>query len=73
MFFQLAQFGSTITIAVQGMGYSNPSLLHFIGELDDGSKVELIQHVSQLNFLLVAQKKRNPGAPPRRIGFQSPE
>lgn len=66
---KLSSFGQTILLNVTDLGYSNPSLIHFYGYLDNGSRVELIQHVSQINFLLVAVPKPNPNDPPRRIGF----
>jgi hypothetical protein len=33
-------------------------------------KMQLIQHVSQLNVLLQARPKADPAEAPRRIGFQ---
>lgn len=68
---KLAAFGQTILLNITDLGYSNPSLIHFYGYIDgSNSKAELIQHVSQLNFLLLAVPKAEPGKPPRRIGFQ---
>lgn len=69
---QLSSFGQNIVVYVTTLGYSNPSLIHFYGYLPNGSKVELIQHINQLNFLLLAQKKSDPNAPAHRIGFQLP-
>ena len=49
-------------------------MIVFYGELEDGSRVELVQHLSQLNLLLVAVKRSNPEEPRRVIGFTtSPE
>ena len=49
-------------------------MIVFYGELEDGSRVELVQHLSQLNLLLVAVKRTNPEEPRRVIGFTtSPE
>ena len=65
---RLASFGQSVMMQVTEIGYSNPALIHFYGYVN-GSKSELIQHVSQLNFLLMAAPKTEPGLPPRRIGF----
>jgi len=65
---KLASFGQSITMAVTDIGYSNPSTLVFYG-LVGGQRATLIQHMSQLNFLLLATPKEDPQKPPRRIGF----
>lgn len=65
---QLASFGQSIVMSVAAIGYSNPSLIHFYGYVS-GQKAELIQHVSQINFLLLAVTRAEPNLPPRRIGF----
>lgn len=69
---QLASFGQSIMMQVTNIGYSNPSLIHFYGYVN-GSKSELIQHVSQLSFLLMATPKAEPDRPARRIGFTADE
>lgn len=66
---KLSSFGQSITLSVTDIGYSNPSILTFHGLVGD-SCATLIQHVSQLSFLLLSVKKANPEAPPRRIGFE---
>ena len=68
---QLASFGQSITLAVTAIGYSNPSTLVFYGYVN-GRPATLIQHMSQLNFLLLSVQKQDPGKPPRRIGFELP-
>ena len=68
---QLASFGQSITLAVTDIGYSNPSTLVFYGYVN-GRPATLIQHMSQLNFLLLSVQKQDPGKPPRRIGFELP-
>lgn len=66
---KLASFGQTILMHVTDIGYSNPSLIHFYGYVND-QEAELIQHVNQLSFLLMAVKKSDPSKPPVRIsGF----
>lgn len=69
----LASFGQSITLSVTDVGYANPSTLIFYGRTSDGSRATLVQHLSQLNFLLVAVPKAIPGKPPRRIGFTARE
>lgn len=68
---QLASFGTSIKMAVHDIGYQNPDMLYFFGKVD-GQEAQLIQHVSQLNFLLLAVAKRNSAKSPRRIaiGFE---
>jgi len=66
---QLASFGRNIDFHFTNIGYWNPSLISFIGQLEDGSPVELVQHVSQINILLIKKKRLNPDEPKRPIGF----
>ncbi len=68
--FKLTHVGQTIILHVTSLGYSNPSLIHFYGFVD-GSRAELIQHISQINFLMIAVEKQEPSKPPNRIGFKS--
>lgn len=65
---QLASFGSSILMYVTDIGYQNPDVLYFWGHIN-GNKAQLIQHMSQLNFLLMAVKKEKPEDKPKRIGF----
>lgn len=68
----LASFGKSILMSVANIGYHNPSTLFFYGYVN-GKPATLVQHMSQLNFLLVAEKKADPCRPPRRIGFAPPK
>lgn len=69
----LASFGRDIPLNVVSIGYSNPSTLIFRGFVA-GQPATLIQHVSQLNFLMLAVQKADPNEPPRRLaGFSSEE
>lgn len=68
---KLASFGQSITLSVTGLGYANPSTLLFYGYVGE-QRATLVQHMSQLNFLLLAVKKPDPAKPPRRIGFAPP-
>jgi hypothetical protein len=64
---RIVQFGSSLQIHVQNVGYTPPSLITFSGKTSEGDPVQLIQHVSQLSFLLVSLKKIDEQ--PYRIGF----
>lgn len=64
----LASFGTSMIMQVTDIGYQNPDLLYFYGYIN-GNETQLIQHISQLNFVLMAMKKEEPERPPRRIGF----
>lgn len=67
---RLVSFGKTVQFHIEDLGYYNPSLITFNGRLDNGSRVELIQHISQISFLLMALPKQNEVEPPNRIGFK---
>ncbi|PPQ49077.1 hypothetical protein C5G87_06785 [Paenibacillus peoriae] len=69
---QLASFGQSVVMQVTDIGYSNPSLIHFYGYVN-GARAELIQHLSQLSFLLTVVPKSDPEKPARRIGFVDEE
>ena len=65
----MASFGKDMVMQVTEIGYQNPDLMYFYGYVD-GHEAQLIQHISQLNFLLQAVPKENPNAKARRIGFK---
>lgn len=63
-------FGDDTLFHIADVGYWNPDIITFDGFDKAGNRIKLIQHVSQLNVLLVAVRKTTPPAePPRRIGF----
>jgi hypothetical protein len=64
---RLVSFGSTITFHIENVRYYDPYIITFYGINDNGEKVQLIQHTSQLNVLLVAMKKLQEK--PNRVGF----
>ncbi len=64
----MASFGNDMVLQVTEIGYHNPDMLFFYGNVD-GNSVQLIQHMSQLNFMLMAMKKEDPEKEPNRIGF----
>ena len=66
---RLVNFGQSIVFHLQDMGYYNPSLLFFIGVMDDGSPVQLIQHVTQISVLLMKLPRKDPTKPKQPFGF----
>lgn len=56
------------TLHIKGMGYFSPDIVTFYGVDKNGTKTQLVQHVSQLNVMLKAARKRHEKA--ERIGFQ---
>lgn len=65
----LTNFGRATLMEVTEIGYEEPVLLVFRGFVDK-NPATLIQHVSQLNFLLTAVPK-DPEKPRRVIGFRA--
>lgn len=70
---RLVSFGQSLTFHVTNIGYNNPSLIIFFGTLENGSPVQLIQHVSQISFLLTAIRRPDPQHPKKPIGFLTEE
>ena len=68
---RLVNFGEAISFHLRGMSYYNPSLIMFTGELDNGSQVELIQHVTQISILLMKLPRKKPNEPKQPIGFHA--
>jgi hypothetical protein len=64
---RLVSFGHNLTFHIEDMGYFGPDMIVFYGKNDQGEPVQLVQHTSQLNVLLVAVRKQQDR--PRRIGF----
>ena len=64
----LTSFGNDALMQVVKIGFRDPDILYFWGYIN-GNQAELIQHVSQLNFILMTAQKANPDDAPRRIGF----
>lgn len=57
-------------LRIEGLGHFDPDIVTFYGMDQTGAKVQLVQHVSQLNVLLRAMPKESAAEAPRRIGFQ---
>jgi len=66
---KLVSFGQAVQFTVHNIGYYNPKLICFYGEMPDGSPVQLIQNVNQISFLLTAVQRKNPEQVKRPIGF----
>ena len=67
----LTNFGQSVLMHVTDITYEKSVLMVFNGYVN-GKQATLIQHISQLNFLLTTVEK-SPERPKRRIGFLSPE
>ncbi len=57
-------------LRIEGLGYFDPDIVTFYGTDGSGARVQLVQHVTQLNVLLRATPKQEKTEAPRRIGFQ---
>ena len=62
------------SFAVDGIDYSGNDLIIFYGRLQSGEPLWLLQHITQVNLLLVAVPRTDDTSKPRRkIGFVTPE
>lgn len=66
----LTNFGQSVTMRVVEIGYEESVIMVFKGYVN-GKPATLLQHVSQLNFLLTSLEKE-PNRPKTPIGFVSP-
>ena len=66
---KLVSFGESITFHIDDIGFQNPYLIYFYGYLEDGSPIQLVQHVSQISFVMIKMKRTHPEQPKRPIGF----
>jgi hypothetical protein len=65
---RLVTFGESIIMHVNDIGYQDPSLICFYGINEEGKPMQLIQHVSQISFLLTAENQKDKSRP--RIGYK---
>ena len=65
----LASFGQTITIHVKAVGHIDPNLIVIEGFTAAEEPVRLVQHMSQLSFLLMSVPRLAPETPRQPIGF----
>lgn len=66
---RLVSYGQTVQFHITDLGYQDPYLIYFFGELEDGSPIQLIQNVNQISFVLIAMKRKQPEEPKKPIGF----
>ena len=62
--------GDAGVLRIEGIGYFDPDIVTFYGSDEDGSRNQLIQHVTQLSVMLRALPKAPEVEEPRRIGFR---
>ncbi len=62
--------GDAGVLRIEGMGYFDPDIVTFYGVGSDGTRMQLVQHVGQLNVALRALPKKQPTEPANRIGFR---
>lgn len=60
-------------LRIEGLGFFDPDIVTFYGTDQTGARVQLVQHVSQLNVLLRSTPKPSEVEAPRRIGFRLAE
>lgn len=65
--------GDVGVLQIEGLGYFAPDIVTFYGKDEEGARTQLIQHVTQLNVMLVAMPKAETELEPRRIGFRLAE
>jgi hypothetical protein len=58
-------------LRIEGMGYFDPDIVTFFGKDKAGGRMQLVQHVGQLNVVFRAMPKPEEStAVPKRIGFR---
>lgn len=57
-------------LRIEGMGYFDPDVVTFYGTDPAGGRMQLVQHVTQLNVVLRALPKAVEQSAPNRIGFR---
>ncbi len=60
-------------LRIEGMGYFDPDIVTFYGSDHEGNKMQLVQHVTQLNVILRALPLVSFDEEPTRIGFRLAE
>ena len=65
----LASFGQQSVLSIDRIGFVYPSLITFDGVDEEGQSVRLVQHIGQLNFLMIRRPLTDPTKPRRSIGF----
>lgn len=65
---RLLSFATEVTFYIEDVCYLDTDMISFSGISENGENLQLVQHVSQLNVLFVAMKKRRES--PVRIGYK---
>ena len=66
---QLTSLGQGLQVYLNSLDYFEPHLIIFNSEFPDGTKMRIVQHITQLNYALIALPKKNQDEPRREIGF----
>ena len=62
--------GDAGVLRIEGLGFFDPDIVTFYGFDADGTKTQLIQHVTQLSVMRRAIPKENIMVDAKRIGFR---
>lgn len=62
--------GDAGVLRIEGLGFFDPDIVTFYGADGDGTKTQLIQHVTQLSVMLRAIPKKSTEVAANRIGFR---
>jgi len=62
--------GDAGVLRIEGLGFFDPDIVTFYGTDVDGTKTQLIQHVTQLSVMLRAIPKESTEVAAKRIGFR---
>lgn len=62
--------GDAGVLRIEGIGFFDPDIITYYGSDGEGTKTQLVQHVSQLSVMLRALPKQAENAEPNRIGFR---
>lgn len=62
--------GDAGVLRIEGIGFFDPDIITYYGSDGEGTKTQLVQHVSQLSVMLRALPKQIESAEPNRIGFR---
>lgn len=68
---QVTSLGTSVKVYLTDVNYYDPHLIIFNSESEDGTIIKIVQHVTQLNYALVALKRLEPENPKRKIGFSA--
>ncbi len=66
---RIVSYGESFTIHITDLGFYNPSLIVFYGVDSNNKEVQLIQHISQINILLIKLPRILSKERPR-VGFK---